>query len=143
MADTQSSSFGSIVGWLLDFTILSARSHDVSVPEKMLENDGTQVTPVSNVASTPSCHENVSLGATWVPSLKRVFQDPQPVDGRGRLPLKRTTPSHPHFNSRALVSLQDLPSGFMNGSGAWGGIAGGEVQSGYLGWRAIWAAGYY
>ena len=103
----------------------------------MLENDGTQVTPVSNVASTPSFLENASLGVSWVPSLKRVFQDPQPVDGRERLPLKRTTPSHPHFYSRALVSLQDLLSGFMNGSRAWGGIAGGEVQSGR------WARGLF
>ena len=53
----------------------------VSFPEKLLENDGTQVTPVSNLASTPGFHFKVRLGATWVPSLKRAFQDPQPVDG--------------------------------------------------------------
>ena len=81
----------------------------VSAPEKLLENDGTQVTPVSNLASTPSFHLKVRWGISWVPSLKRVFQNPQPVEGRGafvswafafeRRPLIRIFP-------RALVSLQ-------------------------------------
>ena len=53
----------------------------VSFPEKLLENDGTQVRPVSNLASTPSFQFKVRWGLSEVPFLKRVFQDPQPVDG--------------------------------------------------------------
>ena len=53
----------------------------VSAPEKLLENDGTPVRPVSNLASTPGFQFNVRWGLSEVPSLKRVFQDPQPVDG--------------------------------------------------------------
>ena len=51
----------------------------VSAPEKLLENDGTPVRPVSNLASTPSFQFKVRWGLSEVPSLKRVFQDPQPL----------------------------------------------------------------
>ena len=81
----------------------------VSAPEKFLENDGTHKPPVSNLASTPSFHYKVRLGASWVPSLKRAFQDPQPVDGRGAiLPWAFAFERRPLIRifSRALASLQ-------------------------------------
>ena len=86
----------------------------VSAPEKLLENDGTPERPVSNLASTPSFQFKVRWGLSEVPSLKRVFQNPQPVEGRGllcpgRLPL-----------NDALSSAFELPCvGLPAGPSIW------------------------
>ena len=104
-----------IYSWLVgDFVILTARSHIVPAPEKLLENDGTHNPPVSNLESTPSFHYKVRLGRFWVPPLKSACTDSQPVDTRGanvswafaferRLLIR--------IFSRALVSLQVWCSG--------------------------------
>ena len=91
----------------------------VQAPEKVPENDGTPIPPVSNLASTPSFQVMVRLGRIEVPPLKRAFPDPQPVDDRGvnvswafafeRRPLIRTF-------SRALVGV-----GLMDGEDFSGG----------------------
>ena len=104
-----------INSWLVgDFIILTARSHVVSVSEKLPENDGTHNPPVSNLASTPSFQVMVRLGRFEVPPMKSTYPDSQPVDDRGanvswafafeRRPLIRIV-------SRALVSLQVWCSG--------------------------------
>ena len=75
----------------------------------MLENDGTNSRPVSNLAVTPSFHEKVRLGRLLLHPLKSSPPDSRPFDDHGAsVPWAFAFERRPLIRifSRALVSLQ-------------------------------------